>query len=393
MNTFFYGYQGAKELKKMSESKRVVHLTTVHHPFDTRIYHKECVSLKQAGYHVSLIVAMEQEALNNYAKKTSDGITIIATRKRSNRIERMLLSTLETYRKAKVLEADYYHFHDPELLLVGWLLKRRGHKVIYDVHEDYYTSIMQKEYLWKPIRKMVANSYRKTEKFLSKNMGVCLAEKYYQEKFPEGICVLNYPKLNKKLINSQQYKEQPEDALLYTGNVSDVRGSFLHAAIPNFDENVHVHFVGKCQAKLAKQMKDVAGKSSERLIFEGIDKFVEREEIDNNYISRTWLAGLALFPPTEHYMRKELTKFFEYMSAGIPIICSNFPVWEAFIEKYQCGITVDPTSKDQIVQAINFLRDHPLERIRMAENGRKAVKSELNWQLEEDKLIRWYEEL
>ena len=55
-----------------------------------------------------------------------------------------------------------------------------------------------------------------------------------------------------------------------------------------------------------------------------------------------WTAGLALFPDTPHYREKELTKFFEYMAAGLPIICSDFPVWRELVERHRLGLCVDP---------------------------------------------------
>src|SRR5699024_2169313 len=138
----------------MDKRKKIVHMTTVHHPFDTRIYHKECLSLAQAGFDVSLMTTIDETAIPDETP-----VTIISLRKRGGRIRRMMLSTWEAYRKAKKLNADCYHIHDPELLPVGWLLKSRHNTVIYDVHEDYITSITQKEYIAKPIRKLVAGFY------------------------------------------------------------------------------------------------------------------------------------------------------------------------------------------------------------------------------------------
>ena len=34
---------------------RIVHLTTVHNPFDNRIFHRECKTLAAAGYEVALL--------------------------------------------------------------------------------------------------------------------------------------------------------------------------------------------------------------------------------------------------------------------------------------------------------------------------------------------------
>src|SRR5690606_8325565 len=122
-------------------------------------------------------------------------------------------------------------------------------------------------------------------------------------------------------------------------------------------------------------------------------EFIGKDEIEAMYHKYHWLAGIALFPPTEHYMKKELTKFFEYMNAGLPIICSNFPVWKKFVEKYECGIAVDPYDDEEIKKAINTLRNDPQLANKMGENGRKAVQEELNWFAEERKLLNWYEQL
>src|SRR5699024_8475168 len=142
---------------------------------------------------------------------------------------------------------------------------------------------------------------------------------------------------------------------LYTGNVSVDRGAFIHAQIPKIDPSVSVHFIGKCPGDLAKAMESIAETDADRLHIEGIDAFIEREDIDAKYVERNWLAGLDLFPPTDHYMKKELTKFFEYMSAGIPIICSNFPMWKEFIGRYQCGIAVNPNNHEEVSEAIQYL--------------------------------------
>src|SRR5699024_8874157 len=111
------------------------------------------------------------------------------------------------------------------------------------------------------------------------------------------------------------------------------------------------------------------------------------------YVQENWLAGIALFPPTAHYMKKELTKFFEYMNAGLPIICSNFPIWKTFVETHQCGIAVDPYNEEEIKEALESLRKNPELAIQMGENGKKAVQEELNWKAEEKKLIHWYDQL
>lgn len=50
---------------------KVCHITTVHSPFDVRIFHKECKTLAKAGYDVYLIVQHDKE-------KIIDGVHIIS---------------------------------------------------------------------------------------------------------------------------------------------------------------------------------------------------------------------------------------------------------------------------------------------------------------------------
>lgn len=371
----------------MTTPKRVVHITTVHHPSDPRIYHKECLSLHRAGYDVTLISRKDEEAQKDWP------ITHIPVKTYKSRWKRMIFGTIDAYRKARKLKADVYHFHDPELLLVGWLLKKKTNKVIYDIHEDYVTSILQKEYMSPFLRRIFAKLYKAMEKLFARRMELCLAEKYYKDMYPNGTCILNYPTINQAFIDHDRDKQPIKNGLIYTGNVTEDRGAFIHASIPQIDPTVTVQFIGKCPSELAEKMYAHAGEYKENLHIEGIDRYIEKEAIEAMYIKHHWLAGIALFPPTDHYMKKELTKFFEYMNAGLPIICSDFPVWKKFVETYKCGIAVDPYNEQEIKQAIEYLRNHPEEARKMGENGKHAVLDELNWNSEEKKLIQWYEDL
>src|SRR5690625_1924335 len=171
----------------MKEKKKVVHFTTVHHPLDPRIYYKQCLSLKKAGYDVTLIAPEAEKYISE------DELTTITTKKHTGKFKRMIFGTIGTYRKARKLKADYYHFHDPELLPIGWLLKNKNNTVIYDIHEDYETGILQKEYIPKWIRKFIAKTFKGIEKLFSSKMKLIIAEKYYKEKYPKGFEILNYP--------------------------------------------------------------------------------------------------------------------------------------------------------------------------------------------------------
>ena len=81
------------------------------------------------------------------------------------------------------------------------------------------------------------------------------------------------------------------------------------------------------------------------------------------------------------------------MSAGIPVIASNFPLWREIVEGNQCGLTVNPLDPEEIVRAIEYLITHPEEARRMGKNGQRAVLAKYNWEQEGAKLLGLYKKL
>jgi glycosyltransferase involved in cell wall biosynthesis len=137
-------------------------------------------------------------------------------------------------------------------------------------------------------------------------------------------------------------------------------------------------------------MRQAAGSGADRLFIDGIDAYVPFARIRAAYDAGGWLCGLALFPATPHYLEKELTKFFEYMLAGLPILCSNFPAWRDLIEKEQVGLCVPPDDAEQIAAAIAWLGSHPREAEDMGRRGQKLVLERFNWQAEARKFVEFY---
>jgi glycosyltransferase involved in cell wall biosynthesis len=73
-------------------------------------------------------------------------------------------------------------------------------------------------------------------------------------------------------------------------------------------------------------------------------------------------------------------KFFEYMLAGLPVAVSNFPEVSAHVERERCGVTFDPDDPKSIADALLWLYQHPDERVRMGERGRKSVIEKYHWE-------------
>ena len=200
---------------------KVCHFTSVHKPDDIRIFHKECVSLAQAGHEVYLVATNVQD-------KVLDGVQILGVNgSYSGRISRMLNLSMEVYQKALEVDAEIYHFHDPELLRFALKLKRKGKKVIYDSHEDVPRQILAKFWIPKLFRKMISVSFEKYENYVSKRLSaIVTSTPHIKDRFvqinPNTTAVCNYPLLTELMESSELAKKNEE--ICYVGGISEVRG-------------------------------------------------------------------------------------------------------------------------------------------------------------------------
>jgi glycosyltransferase involved in cell wall biosynthesis len=105
------------------------------------------------------------------------------------------------------------------------------------------------------------------------------------------------------------------------------------------------------------------------------------------------VAGLVTFHSLPNHIDAQPNKMFEYMSAGIPVIASDFPLWREIVLGNECGLCVDPMDAAAIAKAIDYLVQHPDEARQMGENGRRAVLERYNWSVEEAKLLGFYNQI
>ena len=170
--------------------RKVIHLTSVHPVFDGRVFHKEAKTLIKAGYDVILIAQHNKE-------EVVDGVKIIPLPKPRNRFERMTKVVWKLFRLALKEKADVYHFHDPELIPVGLVLRLFSKKVIYDVHEDVPQQILTKDWIRSYIVRKITSFIFKGFENLSCIFfnGIVAATPDIAKKFPsqKTITLRNFP--------------------------------------------------------------------------------------------------------------------------------------------------------------------------------------------------------
>jgi glycosyltransferase involved in cell wall biosynthesis len=365
---------------------KVVHLTTVHEALDTRIFHKECTSLASAGFDVTLM-AVTNESFNR------NGVTILPSRRdqSGNRLQRMTASLFRAYQLARKEDADLYHFHDPELIPVGLLLKAAGKKVIYDSHEHVAKQIRTKPWIPRPARVPVSIAYRVFERICSVALdGIVVADPAQVAHFPRGkVCVVENFAIAEEYERGDKsdYLERPAQ-VAYVGSISENRGlrqmvDAIEAV--NRHHSCNLVLAGKfTSSQLLDAAKEMPGW-----------KYVDyRGMLDRRGVYQLLSEsriGIVVLHPIPNYVLSQPVKLFEYMLAELPVVVSNFPYYKQYVDDHGSGISVDPLDIDAIADSILWLLQHPVEARAMGERGRAAVLSNYVWEQQASKLIDFYQ--
>lgn len=363
----------------------VAHLTSAHQRYDPRIFLKQCKGLAGRGYKVSLVVA------DGLGPECIEGVHILDVGTLTGRINRILRTTRRVFRAALDLKADIYHLHDPELIPAGLSLKRLGKHVIFDSHEDVPVQLLSKPYLTPTLLRCLSKGFSVFEKFAcSRFDGIVAATPFIREKFlrinSRTVDVCNYPVLGEFMHGTDANSQRCE--VCYVGGVSAVRGAReLVAAMAYVKTGARLNLVGDFSSPAFRsELEKISGWS-------GVNAFgvLDRDGVGDVY--RRSYAGLVTLHPIPNYLDALPIKMFEYMSAGIPVIASDFPLWRQIVLSADCGVCVDPLDPAAIAEAIDDLGRNPARAGAMGRNGRVAVEALYNWNTEEKKLIVFYEQV
>jgi len=363
--------------------KSICHLTSVHPRFDVRIFLKQCRSLAAAGYEVTLVVA------DGKGDETKEGIRIYDAGIPKGRLDRMLRTTRRVHAMARELDADVYHLHDPELLPVGLKLKRLRKKVIFDAHEDISAQILAKPYLNDSVRRCVSWCYKGFESWACSRLdGIIAATPHIRDQLlpinANTVDVNNFP-LAEEFASHRGPALSGKANICYVGSISGVRGiREMVQAVGMTRSRVRLQLGGIFVDKnLEKEVKAYPG--WDRVDYLG---WIGREEVQR--VMQSSIAGLVTLLPVPNYVSALPIKMFEYMSAGMAVIASDFPLWREIVIKDGCGICVNPKNPESIAEAIDLLVSSPSKSLDMGRRGKRSVLERYSWHFEEIKLLRIY---
>jgi len=372
-----------------SKSISIVMCSTAHAHDDTRIFYREAITLSKE-FKVTMIACGEF-----VEKKINENLRIIALppwQKKSDRIRNLFL----LFRKVQTLKSEIFIFHDIiGIILIPFLKMSRKTNVIFDIHENFYGWIREKDWLPKFSRIIIAFTYKLLEKLILRFTDMIwfavpdIGEQYIKYKNLPKLYVPNFPPI-------RQFKSFMSDTPLFQNRFvfvgsMDADRSIIQIiqAFQLFDEkypNYSLLLIGafyseEYKLKVYKLINDLELDSKVKLLgkmpfYEALS-LVEKSK-----------AGFSLHQPTYNFLRSMPLKLFEYIGMSVPVIASNFSNFLEIIERGKCGVCVDPNNITEISQAMEYLVSNEERRREMGQNGKKLIYNKYNWEKIEPDLFR-----
>lgn len=336
-----------------------------------------CTTLAENGYAVTLV-----------GRKLNSSIPLTEKKYRQKRIRCWFKKGKLFYFEYNLRVTIYLLFHkmdavcaiDLDTIIPCHTISRwKGIPRIYDAHE-LFTEM--KEVITRPQIKKIWASVEKryVPKFkLGYTVSESIADEFQKRYGVKYQTIRNLPVL-KPLHEIQPH----EKFILYQGAVNEARGfEFL---IPAMKE-VNCKLVICGDGNFMPQLKSLKAeyKLENKIELKGM---MSPEKIRK--ISQQATIGMALAEKEglNQYLALP-NKFFDYVHAGLPQITMNYPEYVKINNQFEVAILLEDLDPKKIAAAINnLLTDEIL--LRKLKNNCIKAREELNWQIEEKKLIAFY---
>lgn len=363
----------------MTINKSVCVISTVHPDYDTRIL-KQCRSL---GDHFSVDLIIQSKKIS-YLNITILPLPIIHNR--WQRLHLIMIATKLAFKK----KYNFYIFHDPELIFLGVILKLFNKKVIYDVHEDYESQILDKHWIPSYLRKSISFIFSSIEKMSSKYYdSIVCATPFIHKKFSKinknSFCVRNFPPSDELFIsdNTSTLEKHRTNIfkILYVGVISEER-SILKILDSIRDINCELILAGNFSPPSLQKICEQHDSWKKVRYLGFIDRIVFSKVLNESDV------GILLFQPLKNHIDALPNKMFEYMAGGLFQISSNFKEWKVLVEDNNIGITIDPKDSKMLSKTLLELQKNKLNIQSMRSDIRSVFKKNFTWDKEQIEFLK-----
>jgi glycosyltransferase involved in cell wall biosynthesis len=340
-----------------------------------------CNSLALAGYEVSLIGA-------HFLSSPDLSKTSFKQLRIHCRLSKGKLFYIEYNIKLFLFllrhRADLICAVDLDTIMPVWLASgvKRCHRV-YDAHELFceMKEIVERPTIyrfWKAVERNMVPSF-----VHGYTVNQTIAEELKRLYGVDYAVIRNLPVLSSSPISTSVR----EKTIIYQGAVNEGRCfETLIPAMKKVDATLHIYGTGN----FFKQTKELIIKHglAEKVILQGRVPPIELR-------SKTQAAkvGVTLFESNSKNNYWSLgNRFFDYMHAGIPQLCVNYPEYQRINNRFRIALLIDSTDADSIADGLNRLLSDRTMYDDMKENCKRAMQV-YNWQSEEKQLIAFYHQI
>ncbi|MFO7575208.1 MAG: glycosyltransferase [Bacteroidales bacterium] len=252
----------------------------------------------------------------------------------------------------------------------------KGKRLVFDAHE-YYTEVPELKnrklvrWIWEKIGRICvpgADLCYTVSGSLARELGIKYNKHFH--------VVMNAPELNSVAVSEPA--EKPA-TIIYQGHLNPGRGlEEAIMAIERTDARLLIAGDGPLRRKLERLVTEIG--VEQKVTFTGI---IDRETLEE--LTRRASIGLNLLDAdSKSYYLSLSNKFFNYIHAGIPQICADFPEYREINSRWKVAVLCEYSVKD-LRAAIELLSADSGYYERLRKNCAEAASS-LNWQTEEKKL-------
>lgn len=371
----------------MPDKIKVLVASSLHVWDDPRIYYKQCSSL--AKYYDLTLMAISEDNI-----KIADNMRIIGLKKPLSLFAR-LIHAVQIWTELIHDKYKIFHFHDPELLWVGFLAKIAGKKVIMDIHENILGVVQIRNWIPGWLRIPLGKLFLFLENLGQLIFdGTILAEASYQKYFKSDsktVIIQNFVKVNsERIVESMPVKPK----IVYVGDVTFSRGitELMEAVIElqKSDRNISLNIIGKLpEEKFRKQLELIRATAPfpEQIMLTGYVNFKQLK----HFVSDAML-GVVPLHSSPNYLHSFPTKIFDYMNWGLPFVYSDLPFWVKTFSETSGGLKFKAGDKKDLLEKITQVIYNKEAWNKQASDGRKNI-AKFSWTTEEKKLLHLYKNI
>lgn len=282
--------------------------------------------------------------------------------------------------------ASLYFSNDLDTLLPNFIVSRlRRQRLIYDSHE-YFTETPELVH-----RKFVQKVWKTIEGMLLPRLGSIITVNesiaaLFREKYHINVQVIrNIPPrfhLQTKADRQTLGLDLNKKILLMQGaGINMQRGAEELVQAMQYLPDCHLLLIGGGDVWNELQRMAAQLQVADRIQFLGRMPYQQM-------MAYTAVAdlGLSLDKPTNINYRLSLpNKLFDYIQAGIPVLCSRLPELEKIISEYQLGDFIADHNPQQIAESIRSLVSDE-QKLKSFKNNALKAATQLNWENEQKKL-------